>query len=227
MNISLIVSIVRKGWGSTVMQASVKEEPAVSRPDDVKIKIWQVGICGTDREQAEGGRADAPKGQAHLVIGHEMFGQVVEVGSEVTSVQVGDYGVLTVRRGCGQCKACINDRSDMCYTGNYTERGIKGAHGFQSEFVVDNEKYLIKVPEEIKEVGVLTEPMSVAAKAIDEAMIMQAARLKDFDSFLPSRRFFLLLLSYLQRGHNRQMVGSKSFLQRVMFPCLPLAVGGK
>jgi threonine dehydrogenase-like Zn-dependent dehydrogenase len=69
----------------------------------------------------------------------------------------------------------------MCYSGNYTERGIKGADGFQAEYVIDTAQYLIKVPPSIKDIGVLTEPMSVAAKAIDEAMIMQQGRLKDFD----------------------------------------------
>jgi threonine dehydrogenase-like Zn-dependent dehydrogenase len=70
----------------------------------------------------------------------------------------------------------------MCYTGNYTERGIKGADGYQAEYVVDKEQYFIKVPAEMKEIGVLTEPMSVAAKAVDEALIIQQARLKDFDN---------------------------------------------
>jgi D-arabinose 1-dehydrogenase-like Zn-dependent alcohol dehydrogenase len=61
-------------------------------------------------------------------------------------------------------------------TGKYTERGIKGADGFQAEYVVDHEQYFIKVPESCKDIGVLTEPMSVAAKAIDEALIIQQAR---------------------------------------------------
>jgi glucose 1-dehydrogenase len=157
------------------------DEPQITAPDEVKIRMHQVGICGTDREEAAGGRADAPAGKERLVIGHEMFGQVVEVGSAVTSVQPGDWGVFTVRRGCGQCPACNANRSDMCYTGNYTERGIKGADGFQAAYVVDREQYLVKVPAELKDIGVLTEPMSVAAKAIDEALLVQGRRLKDFE----------------------------------------------
>jgi threonine dehydrogenase-like Zn-dependent dehydrogenase len=157
-------------------------EPLLTADDEVKIKVWQVGICGTDREEVSGGRADAPGGKKELIIGHEMFGQVVETGNTVTKVQPGDFAVFTVRRGCGECVACLNNRSDMCYSGNYTERGIKEADGYQAEFVVDREQYVVKVPESISDIGVLTEPMSVAAKAIDEAMIIQAARLKDFDN---------------------------------------------
>ena len=167
--------------GSTNLGIKEIKEPFINSPDEIKLKVLQVGICGTDREMAEGGRADAPKGRKELIIGHEMFGQVVETGTMVNSVKPGDYGVFTVRRGCNECKACKNNRSDMCYSGKYTERGIKGADGFQAEYVVDTAQYFIKVPAAIKELGVLTEPMSVAAKAIDEAIMLQQARLKEFD----------------------------------------------
>src|SRR5580700_6206496 len=78
-------------------------EPVVQKDHDVKLKVLEVGICGTDREEASGGRADAPPGDKTLIIGHEMFGQVVEVGKGVTTVKPGDYAVVTVRRGCGKC----------------------------------------------------------------------------------------------------------------------------
>lgn len=158
------------------------EEPAIKHADDIKIKIWHVGICGTDREEAAGGRADAPAGKSQLIIGHEMFGQVVEVGKTVTKVKPGQFAAFTVRRGCGKCKACLNNRSDMCYTGEYTERGIKGADGYQAEYVVDSEQYVVSLPDSITDIGVLVEPMSVAAKAIDEAIVIQTARLEDFDN---------------------------------------------
>jgi threonine dehydrogenase-like Zn-dependent dehydrogenase len=68
----------------------------------------------------------------------------------------------------------------MCYTGKYTERGIKERHGFQSEFVVDRQKYLVKVPEELKEAAVLCEPTSIVEKAIDLAGRIQRMRLPDW-----------------------------------------------
>jgi glucose 1-dehydrogenase len=155
-----------------------KQEPSIKSPHDVKVKILEVGICGTDREQVSGGHAKAPEGKDRLVIGHEMFGQVVETGEEVTKVKPGDYGVFVVRRECNLgLPCCTNNRSDMCFTGQYTERGIKLVDGFETEYVVDQEKYLVKVPDDIKDIGVLAEPMSVASKAIEEAAIIQAARL--------------------------------------------------
>ncbi len=163
--------------GTTSIQLKDVEEPMIQKPTDVKMKVLSVGICGTDREEASGGRADAPQGESELVIGHEMCGQIVEVGSLVKDFKVGDYAVFTVRRGCGHCEACLADHYDMCYTGQYTERGIKGRHGYQAEFAVDDEKYLIKIPETIKDIAVLTEPTTVVEKAIEEACHIQTSRL--------------------------------------------------
>jgi threonine dehydrogenase-like Zn-dependent dehydrogenase len=165
--------------GTTSLRLVDRPEPKIAAPDEVKVQILQVGICGTDREEASGGRADAPPGTNELVIGHEMIGQVVQVGKAVSIVQPGDYAVLSVRRNCGHCPACAINRSDMCYSGDYTERGIKGRDGYQTEYVVDQEQYLVKIPKEMVSIGVLTEPTSVVEKAIDEAVLMQTARLPD------------------------------------------------
>lgn len=153
------------------------EEPKITGPHQVKLRVLQVGICGTDKEEIEGGRAEAPEGSRELIIGHEIMGRVAETGAEVRSVKTGDYALFSVRRGCGECIPCKNNRSDMCYTGRYTERGIKQAHGYQTEYVVDDEQYVVRIPDEISHIGVLTEPMSIVEKAIDESLCIQALRL--------------------------------------------------
>ncbi len=165
--------------GTTAVQLVDRPEPSINAPDEVKVKIIRVGICGTDREETAGGRSLAPQGSPDLVLGHEMFGKVVEVGKSVTRVRAGDFVVFTVRRGCGKCLPCMMNRSDMCLTGEYHERGIWGLDGYQTEFVVDKEQYAVHVPSELEPVGVLTEPASVAEKAIDEAVRVQSARLPD------------------------------------------------
>ena len=108
-----------------------------------------------------------------------MFGQVVDVGSSVTRVKPGDYAVFTVRRGCGECASCLMNRADMCQTGKYRERGIRGLDGYQTEFAVDKEQYVVRVPAELEPVGVLMEPLSVVEKAIDEALRVQTVRCPD------------------------------------------------
>lgn len=168
--------------GTTTLQLVDRPEPTIIAPDDVKLQVLEVGICGTDREEAAGGRAAAPPGRQELIIGHEMIGRVVDVGPDVATVRAGDYAVLTVRRGCGHCPACAVHRSDMCYSGDYADRGISLQDGYQVEYVVDSERYVVRVPDEIASIGVLCEPMSIAEKAIDEALLIQTARLPDAKS---------------------------------------------
>jgi len=167
------IAIVPGTAGSRLVE---RAEPSITTQNEIKIRIIRVGICGTDREEVSGGRADAPDGQKELVIGHEMFGQVVDAGSSVTRVKTGDYAVFTVRRGCGECASCLMSRPDMCQTGKYRERGIRGLDGYQTEFVVDHEQYIVQVPPQLEALGVLMEPLSVVEKAIDEALQVQIVR---------------------------------------------------
>jgi glucose 1-dehydrogenase len=165
--------------GTTTMTLEERPEPKLKAADEIKMQVLQVGICGTDRDEAAAGRALAPDGSKQLVLGHEMLGKVVEVGSAVKRIAAGDLGVFTVRRGCGLCLPCNMNRSDMCRTGKYRERGIWGMDGYQANYVVDREQYVVKVPSELGDLGVLTEPLSVAEKAIAEAIQLQSARLPD------------------------------------------------
>src|SRR6185436_9228818 len=87
----------------------------------------------------------------------------------------GDLVVPLVRRPCphAHCMACRADRSDFCYTGDFIERGIKASHGFMTDFVVDEEKYLCPVPPGLRDVAVLIEPLTVAEKAIAQIWQIQ------------------------------------------------------
>jgi threonine dehydrogenase-like Zn-dependent dehydrogenase len=170
--------------GTRTVRMVDRPEPSIQGPDDIKLRIIRVGICGTDREEAAGGRAKAPPSHPDLVLGHEMFGQVVDVGRAVTRVQPGDCAVFTVRRGCGQCRPCGMNRSDMCRTGLYAERGIWGLDGYQTVFVVDREPFVVRVAPALEPVGVLAEPFSVAEKAIAEAVHLQLTRLPDMATSL-------------------------------------------
>lgn len=163
--------------GTKTVRLVDRPEPSISAPDEIKVRVLRVGICGTDREEAAGGRAQAPPSHKDLVLGHEMLGQVVETGRDVKQIESGDYAVFTVRRGCGKCRLCAMNRSDMCETGFYSERGIAGMDGYQTEYVVDHERYIVRVPSELEAVGVLAEPFSVAEKAIAEAVQLQTIRL--------------------------------------------------
>jgi threonine dehydrogenase-like Zn-dependent dehydrogenase len=165
--------------GTNTVRLVDRPEPSIAGPDEIKLRVLRVGICGTDREEAAGGRAKAPTSHDDLVLGHEVFGQVADVGRAVTAVVPGDYAVFTVRRGCGRCRSCAMNRSDMCQTELYSERGIWALDGYQTEYVVDHQQYVVRVAPELESVGVLVEPLSVAAKAISEAVHLQLTRLPD------------------------------------------------
>jgi len=142
--------------------------PQITASNEVKFRTIEVGICGTDREICRFDYGAPPTGYEHLVLGHEGLGQVTEVGSDVHSIKPGDFVVPMVRRPCqhAHCVPCRNDRSDFCTTGDFVERGIKAYHGFMTEQVVDQEKYLCVVPPALRDVAVLIEPLTVAEKAL-------------------------------------------------------------
>ena len=164
----------------TLQQVGVveREEPRLSRPDDVLVEIRDVGICGTDREICAFEYGDPPPGDDHLVIGHEALGRVVEVGSAVDQLRAGDLVVPTVRRPCPDpgCRACRAGRQDYCYTGHFTERGIKEAHGFMAGRVVEQQENLVRVPTDLDDVAVLTEPLTIAEKALAQVFWLMQHR---------------------------------------------------
>ena len=151
------------------------EAPKVSAANHVKIRSLEVGVCGTDREICTFVYGSPPTGFEYLVLGHESLGEVTEVGSAVSRFKPGDLVVPSVRRPCphAHCLACREDKQDFCYTGDFTERGIKMTHGFLTEYYVDEEKYLTYVPPGLREVAVLVEPLTVAEKGLAQVRKVQ------------------------------------------------------
>lgn len=149
--------------------------PHVCRIPDgraVLVRVLQVGVDATDREINEALYGSPPPGGRHLVIGHESFGEVVEVGGAVTDVRPGDLVSCTVRRPGGSIHDAIG-RNDLTSEEVYYERGINLCHGFLTEYFVDDAEYIVKVPPGLRRLGVLAEPASVCAKAIEQAYLAQ------------------------------------------------------
>ena len=134
----------------------------------IRIKVLKVGVDATDREINEALYGNAPPGDDFLVLGHECFGLVLEVGPNVRSVKPGDYVTATVRRPGSSIYDAIGTY-DMTSEETYYERGINLLHGYLTEEIVDGEEYVVRVPQGLKHLHVLMEPMSCAAKAIHQA----------------------------------------------------------
>src|SRR6266516_1246104 len=177
------------------------QTPKIAEPSQVKIRSLEVGICGTDREICTFVYGSPPDGFDYLVLGHESLGQVVEVGSGVSQFKPGDLVVPSVRRPCphAYCLACREDKQDFCYTGDFTERGIKMTHGFMTEFYVDEQKYLNGVPSELRDVAVLVEPLTVAEKGLAQVWRVQK-RLPWVDPKTPA--------GHLGAGKNAVVLGA-------------------
>src|SRR5438128_7760303 len=138
----------------------------------VLVRVLRVGVDGTDKEINAAEYGEAPEGSPFLVLGHESFGVVEEVGPRVTELMVGDYVVATVRRP----GMSIYDRigtSDMTTDDVYFERGISRRHGFLTEHYVEDPDFLVKVPQDLGDVGVLLEPTTVVEKGIAQAFEIQ------------------------------------------------------
>ena len=151
-------------------------EPKLESPTQVRLRILNVGVCGTDREIASFQYGfPPPAGADFLVMGHECVGEIIEVGPEVTNLKPGDLAIPMVRRPCDHpdCIPCRAGRQDFCTTGDYKERGIKQMHGFLTEQIVDESRYMNPVPRAIRDVAVLVEPLTIAEKGLIQALEIQ------------------------------------------------------
>jgi threonine dehydrogenase-like Zn-dependent dehydrogenase len=148
----------------------------VAEPDEhdgsILVEAIAVGVCGTDVEMVEGKYGWAPEGAQRLVLGHESLGRVIDPGFSST-FKKGDLVVGIVRRPDPvPCPSCAVGEWDMCRNGQYTERGIKQIHGFMSERWRIEPEYAIKVDPSLGLLGVLLEPTTVIAKALEQVVFI-------------------------------------------------------
>lgn len=139
-----------------------------------QVRVLETGICGTDVEIHEGLYGQAPPGSPYLVLGHESLG-VVEKAPSGAGLAPGQLVVSTVRRPCAdRCRPCLSERSDLCATGNFEERGIRGRHGFMAERYTEAPRHLVPVSPRLRHVGVLLEPLTIVEKGLELALDARA-----------------------------------------------------
>lgn len=165
---------VRPGTPNSVHLAELPKPSVTDIADGrgVLVRVLKVGVDATDREINDALYGNAPAGYDFLVIGHECFGIVEEVGPAVKKVKPGDYVTCTVRRPGGSIYDRIG-RNDITSEETYYERGINLRHGFLTEYFVDEEEYIVRMPQGLRHLHVLAEPMSCAAKAVEQAYLAQ------------------------------------------------------
>ena len=98
-------------------------------PQEVLVRVRANGVCATDLKIMEG---LVPTVSLPHVLGHEVAGEIVEVGSDVTGLQTGDHVTVYPTRGCGACDPCRNGMENHCLEALRT--GFESAGGF-SEYM--------------------------------------------------------------------------------------------
>ncbi|CDO95230.1 unnamed protein product [Kluyveromyces dobzhanskii CBS 2104] len=171
-------------------------EPCIEKPDDVLIEIEWCGICGTDLHELLDGPNFFPEdGKVHEIsghglpqaMGHEMSGKVVEIGSAVTKLKLGDHVVVEPTGTCqdraryntvgATCKACEKGLHNICLHLGLSGCGVQSG-GF-AEKVVMSEKHCFRVPAWIPlDVAALIQPLAVCWHAV------KVGRVKAGDSAL-------------------------------------------
>jgi L-gulonate 5-dehydrogenase len=135
-------------------------EPKITGVRDVIVKPKMIGICGTDIHNFH---LKNPFLTLPRILGHEIAGEVVEVGKEVTTVAPGDHVVIDPVISCGTCYACQNNMANCC--DNVRCFGVAMDGGLQEKFVIDALN-LVKMDKSLAwEEAVLAEPFTIGANS--------------------------------------------------------------
>ena len=147
--------------------AELTELPEPERKDgEILVEPLLLGVCGTDREIVDGVHGEPPPGHERLVLGHELLGRVKDGGGAIEEGQL--VAGIVRRPDPVPCPCCARGEWDMCRNDRYTERGIRGLDGYGAELVTIEKDFAIPIPEELGDLGVLTEPSSILAKAWEQ-----------------------------------------------------------
>ena len=134
----------------------------VLKPNQVMLKNKYVGICGSDLHVFTGQHAFR---HPPVILGHEMSGEIVEVGSAVTKFKVGDRVTVDPTIPCGECSCCKNGLPNLC-----THRQAPGTGdwiGCFAEYFPADEVCVHKLADTTPyDIGALTEPMSIGCHVL-------------------------------------------------------------
>jgi len=134
------------------------------KPNEIKIKMKRIGVCGSDIHVNHGKH---PYTSYPVVQGHEVSAEVVEIGSEVTNVLVGDKVTIQPQVVCGKCYPCTHGMYNAC-----EELKVMGFQttGMASEYFVVDASKALALPKDMNwEHGAMIEPLAVAVHAIRRA----------------------------------------------------------
>lgn len=151
------------------------EEIEKPEPDDGQalLKVKAAAICGTDLRIKNSGHRHIPEGTTRI-LGHELSGEICEVGKRVKYLQPGMRVAIAPVIGCGSCKVCLSGDANMCVECRILGLSIDGAF---AEYMIIPEEHIEKgnvmvIPESISfEIGALIEPLATVFTGADACNI--------------------------------------------------------
>ncbi|MCC9295813.1 zinc-binding alcohol dehydrogenase family protein [Clostridium sp. MT-14] len=151
---------IARVYGKDDLRLEEEEIPKIANANDVLIKTKRVGICGSDVHLYHG---ENPLAVLPRVMGHEVVGEVVEIGSNVKNLKKEDHVVVEPIRYCGKCYACRHGMPNVC-----KELSVFGVHedgGMREYFTVPEKQCYILDKKLDWDTAVLAEPYTIGANA--------------------------------------------------------------
>jgi propanol-preferring alcohol dehydrogenase len=107
------------------------------------VRVEACGLCRTDLHVVDG---ELTKPKLPLIPGHQIVGEVVEIGKQVKDFRIGDrVGIPWLGRTCGSCRFCVSGRENLCSEAEFTGYDLDG--GF-AEYAAADSRYVFAIPEE-------------------------------------------------------------------------------
>ena len=182
------------------------EEPVLTSPFDVKIKMVVMGVCGSDIHYYKTGKIGTQVVKFPFTVGHEGAGIVVETGASVSRIKPGDRIAIEPAMPCFDCDQCRQGRHHTCR--NLRFLGNPGqAEGLLSEFIIMPETSCFPIPENLTlDDAAITEPLAIGVYAVQQAGLLKG---KDIGILGAGPIGESVLLPALAKGVNNAYVTDK------------------
>ena len=144
-----------------------RPQPVITAGNEVLVKVKAAGICGSDMHIYHG---SSPVATYPRVIGHEIAGEIIEIGAHVVEFKVGDHVVMDPVIHCGTCYQCKIGRRNVC--ANLRVRGVHVDGGYQ-EYLVLPETSIHKIPDSLSwDDAIMVEPFTIAEQVCSRAEVI-------------------------------------------------------
>jgi L-iditol 2-dehydrogenase len=154
--------------GLRKMELRDAPEPRLSAPQDVLLQVDTLGVCGSDVHYYTQGKIGPQAAPFPLLLGHELAATVLEAGSEVTRLHVGQRVAVDPLIPCGECDQCRTGRKHTCRNQKFL--GSSGQPGALSEYLVMPANCCSPVPDSLNDdEAAVVEPLSIGVYAAQMA----------------------------------------------------------